>query len=155
MFPSAYKRFSRFAEFPQARLKPKGSILATHFNHLKHGASATTLFLPDENPAEFFSLLDDAFADHRPGPKQASGIVTRTVHDNWILLRRERAADNFEVNLHLRLPNSSDWTAADLHHMELLDRYRTTAARAYSRSLRDLANCKKMKRDELRWQQNP
>ena len=126
----------------------------TAFNHLEHGASSKTLFLPDENPQEFLDLLDDAFAEHRPGSKQASGIVTRTVHYYWILLRRERAADNFEVNLHLRLPNSSDWTAADLHHMELLDRYRTTAARAYSRSLRDLANCKKMKHDELRWQQN-
>ena len=129
--------------------------MATHFNHLKHGASATTLFLPDENPAEFFSLLDDAFAEHQPGSKQASGIVARTVQYHWTLLRRERAADNFEVNLHLRLPNSSDWTAANLHQMDLFDRYRTTAARAFSRSLRDLANCKKMKRDELRWQQNP
>jgi len=126
----------------------------TAFNHLKHGASSKTLFLPDENPQEFFDLLDDAFAEHRPGSKQASGIVTRTVHDHWVLLRRERAADNFEVNLHLRLPDSCQWTTPDLHQMELLDRYRTTAARAYSRSLRDLANCKKMKHDEQRWQQN-
>ncbi len=126
----------------------------TAFNHLKHGASATTLFLPDEDPSEFFSLLDDAFAEHQPGSKQASGLVTQTVHDYWILLRRQRAADNFEVHLHARLPDSCAWATADLHQMELLDRYRTTAARTHSRSLRNLSNCKRMKRDEARWRQS-
>ncbi len=72
-------------------------------NHLKHGATATTLFLDDENPDYFFEL------------------VTRTVHDQWILLRPERACDTFEADLHL-------------HEMELLDRCPTTAARAYSLS---------------------
>ncbi len=126
----------------------------TALNHLKHGGSSTTLFLPDEDPADFLTLLDDAFAEHQPGSKQASGIVTQTVHDQWILRRRERAADNFEINLHSRVPDSCQWTPADLHQMELLDRYRTSAARAFSRSLRDLSNCKKMKHDEQRWQQN-
>ena len=43
---------------------------------------------------------------------------------------------------------------ADVHEMELLDRYRTTAARAYSRSLNDLYKLKKTKANEDRWRQH-
>jgi hypothetical protein len=123
-------------------------------NHLKHGATATTLFLDDENPDYFFELLEDAFAEHTPGSKQSAGIVTRTVHDQWILLRRERACDNFEADLHIKKAHPADWVDRDLHEMELLDRYRTTAARAYSRSLNDLYKLKKQKTNEDRWRQH-
>ena len=123
-------------------------------NHLKHGATATTLFLDDENPDYFFELLEDAFAEHTPASKQSAGIVTRTVHDQWILLRRERACDNFEADLHIKKAHPGDWVDRDLHEMELLDRYRTTAARAYSRSLNDLYKLKKQKTNEDRWRQH-
>jgi len=123
-------------------------------NHLKHGATATTLFLDDENPDYFFELLEDAFAEHTPGSKQSAGIVTRTVHDQWILLRRERACDNFEADLHIKKAHPADWADRDMHEMELLDRYRTTAARAYSRSLNDLYKLKKQKTNEDRWRQH-
>jgi hypothetical protein len=123
-------------------------------NHLKHGATATTLFLDDENPDYFFELLEDAFAEHTPGSKQSAGIVTRTVHDQWILLRRERACDTYEADLHIKKAHPVDWVDRDLHEMELLDRYRTTAARAYSRSLNDLYKLKKQKTNEDRWRQH-
>jgi hypothetical protein len=123
-------------------------------NHLKHGATATTLFLDDENPDYFFELLEDAFSEHTPGSKQSAGIVTRTVHDQWILLRRERACDTFEADLHIKKFHPGDWVDRDLHEMELLDRYRTTAARAYSRSLNDLYKLKKQKTNEDRWRQH-
>ena len=123
-------------------------------NHLKHGATATTLFLDDENPDYFFELLEDAFAEHTPGSKQSAGVVTRTVHDQWILLRRERACDNFEADLHIKKAHPADWADRDMHEMELLDRYRTTAARAYSRSLNDLYKLKKQKTNEDRWRQH-
>jgi hypothetical protein len=123
-------------------------------NHLKHGATATTLFLDDENPDYFFELLEDAFSEHTPGSKQSAGIVTRTVHDQWILLRRERACDNYEADLHIKKAHPADWVDRDMHEMELLDRYRTTAARAYSRSLNDLYKLKKQKTNEDRWRQH-
>jgi hypothetical protein len=123
-------------------------------NHLKHGATATTLFLDDENPDYFFELLEDAFAEHTPGSKQFAGIVTRTVHDQWILLRRERACDTYEADLHIKKAHPADWVDRDMHEMELLDRYRTTAARAYSRSLNDLYKLKKQKTNEDRRRQH-
>ncbi len=123
-------------------------------NHLKHGATATTLFLDDENPDVFFELLEDAFEEHKPASKQSAGIVTRTVHDQWILLRRERACDRMEYELHLKKQHPADWNPSDIHEMELLDRYRTTAARAYSRSLNDLYKLKKTIANEDRWRQH-
>ncbi len=121
---------------------------------MTHGASSKTLFLPDENPSEFFDLLNDTFADCKPGSKQAAALVADSVQDYWILQRRRRAADHFEVQLYLRQPDSTQWTPAELHQIELLDRYRTTASRQYARSLTHIAKIKKLKYDDARWQQN-
>jgi hypothetical protein len=135
-------------EGPKAKA-PSASCL----NHLKHGCTANTLFIKDENPDDFFALLEDAFEDHRPPTAQSAGIVVRTVHDQWILLRRERVLDTVEVMLHDRKPDYRTWLPADCDEINLLDRYRTTAARAYTRSLKDLQTIKKISRDDQRWQQ--
>ena len=59
-----------------------------------------------------------------------------------------------EYELHLKKQHPADWNPSDIHEMELLDRYRTTAARAYSRSLNDLYKLKKTKANEDRWRQH-
>src|SRR3984885_7487056 len=126
--------------------------LASCMNNLQHGGTSTSLFLKDEKPEEFFALLENAFQQHQPATDQDAGIVTRSVHDHWILLRRERTADAFEAALHARTPDPRYWVPVDLHEMNLFDRYKTAAARAYSRSLKDLQTIQKMARDEQRWQ---
>ena len=126
--------------------------LASCMNNLQHGGTSTSLFLKDEKPEEFFALLENAFQQHQPATDQDAGIVTRSVHDHWILLRRERTADAFEAALHERKPDPRYWVPVDLHEMNLFDRYKTAAARAYTRSLKDLQTIQKMARDEQRWQ---
>jgi hypothetical protein len=126
--------------------------LASCLNHLKHGSTSKTLFLPDENPENFFSLLEDAFAQYQPATDHDAALVTRCIHDHWILLRRERTADAYEAALHLRKPDPTYWVAVDLHEIHLFDRYKTEAARAHTRSLKNLQTIQKMARDDQRWQ---
>jgi hypothetical protein len=124
---------------------------ASAFNHMKHGCTSASLFLKDENPDDYVALLEDAFQTHQPDTDQAAGIVARSVHDQWILLRRERAVDTAEAALFFHRPDPAHWLPGDVQQMNLLDRYRTTAARAYTRSLRDLQFIQKLHHDTERW----
>jgi len=121
-------------------------------NHLKHGAASETLFLKDENPSDFFALLENAFEQYQPAFDQDAILVTRCVRANWILTRRERVTDAFASNLNTRKPDPTYWVTADLDEMHLFDRYQTTAARAYSRCLKDLQTIRKIANDDQRWQ---
>jgi len=122
-------------------------------NHLKHGSTSKTLFLKDENPEEFFALLENFFLQHQPNFDHDAALVTRAAHDMWIMLRRERTVDAYEKALHTRKPDPTYWVQPDLHEMHLFDRYKTEASRAYGRSLKNLQTIQKMARDEQRSQQ--
>ena len=121
-------------------------------NHLKHGGTSKSLFLKDENPEEFFSLLEGFFLQHQPAYDHDAALVTRAAHDHWILLRRERICDAYEANLHMRKPDPTYWVEADVDDIHLLDRYKTEAVRTATRSLKNLQTIQKMERDEQRWQ---
>ncbi len=121
-------------------------------NHLKHGGTSKSLFIQEENPQEFFALLEGFFLQHQPAYDHDAALVTRAAHDHWILLRRERVCDTQEANLHMRKPNALDWIPADVECLQLFDRYKTEAARAATRSLKNLRTIQKIERDEQRWQ---
>ena len=130
---------------------PSGK-LASSMNRLQHGSTATALFIKNENPDEFFALLENAFEQYQPAFDHDAALVTRAITDHWILLRRERTLNTFEAALHERKSDYRSWLAPDFHEIELFDRYKTAAARAYTRSLKDLQTIQKMARDEQRWQ---
>ncbi len=127
------------------------NFAASCLNHLTHGASARSLFIKDERPVDYIALLDGTFEQYQPASDHDAGIVARCVHDQWILIRRERAADNAEAALFERQPDSVAWTDRDLGELTLFARYKTEAARAYDRSLHCLKTIKKLHSDEERW----
>ena len=104
-------------------------------NALKHGASARTLFLPDEDPAQFDALLDDAFEQYKPGNAQDSDLVFNSVEARWHLRRRKRIRDSYELALHKRQPDCASWNPEELHQLGIFDRYCTTAERTLGRAL--------------------
>src|SRR5579863_7243346 len=126
--------------------------LASCMNHLTHGGTSESLFIKDEKPEDFFTLLENAFEQHQPAFDQDAILVTRSVRAHWILMRRERTADAYEAALHARKPDPTYWVPIDLHELHLFDRYKTQAARAFTRALKDLQTIQKMARDEQRWQ---
>ncbi len=127
------------------------NFAASRLNSLTHGASSRSLFIKDENPADYVALLDGTFEQYQPASDHDAGIVARCVHDQWVLIRRERAADNAEAALFERQPDSVAWTKDDLGGLSLFARYKTEAARAYDRSLHCLKTIKKLHSDEERW----
>jgi hypothetical protein len=127
------------------------NFAASRLNSLTHGASSRSLFIKDENPADYVALLDGTFEQYQPASDHDAGIVARCVHDQWVLIRRERAADNAEAALFERQPDTAAWTKDDLGGLSLFARYKTEAARAYDRSLHCLKTIKKLHSDEERW----
>jgi hypothetical protein len=127
--------------------------LASSMNNLRHGSTAKSLFLSCENPEDFFALLANSFEHYQPSFDDHAALVTRAVQDHWILLRRERIANTFEHHLCEREPDPVAWSVTEMDHLHRFDRYKTEAARAYTRSLKNLQTIQKMERDEQKWQQ--
>jgi hypothetical protein len=61
-------------------------------NHLKHGSTSKTLFLKDENPEEFFALLENFFLQHQPNfrPRRCSGHPRRPRYVDYAPPRAHR-----------------------------------------------------------------
>ena len=104
-------------------------------NALKHGASAKTLFLPSEDPDQFDRLLDDAYEQYKPANAQEDGLVYDSVEGRWYLDRRQKVRAEYELFLHNTFADASLWPDRDMAHLERLDRYCTTAERAFRRAL--------------------
>ena len=153
---------------PHSILEPEGTVLLVPFqltntsltgkalacfNSLTHGAASTKLFVPDENPDEFFALLEDNFQQYQPTCDQNAGLVTDAVLARWFLLRRQRAYACFEATLHHNRPDPGDWCAQDLDRLTLFDRYKTQAERALQRALANVRHIRQDAIQEQHWQQ--
>ena len=126
-------------------------------NNLRHGAASESLFIKGEDPEQFFSLLENAFEQFQPAFDQDAICVTRLVKANWILDRRERAAAQFENQLYERKPDGKYFVPkTDIHEINLVDRYITTAERRLINALKTVQLIQKMNHDanvrEARWQ---
>jgi hypothetical protein len=137
----------------QSGPKSTAGKLASCMNNFRHGATSTTLFLKDEDPKQFFALLENAFEQHQPYFDQDAALVTDSVRARWILTRRQRIADGCEGALIERKGHGRTWLDADFIDMTHCDRYVTQARRQLSAALRDLQLIQKMARDEQRWRQ--
>jgi hypothetical protein len=115
-------------------------------NALAHGATAETLFIPGENPDDFYRLLDESFAFHQPSTTQDSTLVYDSVHARWHLNRRLRVHSTYEHHLHTQKPDITTWTPDDLHQLNLFDRYKTQIDRAFRRAL---TNVQAIRREAL------
>jgi hypothetical protein len=122
-------------------------------NSLSHGGSAESLFILGENPADYYRELDEAFATHQPSTAQDAHIVTESVHARWILSRRLRAHSLYEHDLHSESPSPIDWSNEQLHRINLVDRYKTQAERAFRRSLANLQSIRKEAFSQERWRE--
>jgi hypothetical protein len=148
-------------------------------NALLHGGAAQTLFIPGEDPkagqpsgarstqtriaepprsalpdeslGDFYLLLDQSFALHQPANPQDSALVYDSVHARWHFNRRTRVQSTYELHLHTRQPDITQWTPADLHQLNLFDRYKTQAERAFRRALLNVQAIRKEAVREEHW----
>ena len=125
---------------------------ASALNRLTHGGTSTSLFVKNENPDEFFALLENAFQLHQPTNAEDAELVTDTVLARWFVLRRQRMCLDFEASLHERKPLSTYWIAPDFDDIQRLDRYRTQAERALTRALNNVRHIRKDTSTQNHWQ---
>lgn len=92
---------------------PEGRA-AVRLNGIKHGLSAATVVLPDEDPADFEARLDAFQAEYEPSTATEEFLVRQIAMADWRLLRLYRLVAGF-FNLRLAMiEGDSSTRAADL-----------------------------------------
>jgi len=126
---------------------------ASSRNSLRHGLTSGKYLVADDDPAEFFELLDDLRAEHQPATPTQEILVERLAAAEW-KMRRIRFFDAEIVNLRLAfepLPpkynqNGRTDPAAWAFHKDACysndftkyARYESGLQREFSRCLREL-----------------
>ena len=121
-------------------------------NHLTHGAASESLFIEGEDPGEFDALLKDGFETYQPATEDDARLIGDFARARWFLTRRQRIHGTWEVELHKRVPDCTQWTREDLHQLILFDRYQTQAERTFKRSLDNVMTIRKTAFNEQRRQ---
>jgi hypothetical protein len=123
----------------------------TCLNGLKHGATARMLFIPGEQPQDFYTLLAECFATHQPATSEDATLVTDAVLARWFLWRRQRAYSKREFEIYNEGDQEDSPSPSGLRELELFDRYRIQAERALKRALTNVQNLRKTAASEQKW----
>ncbi len=103
-------------------------------NALKHGMRAqSVLILPGETQEEYDKVVSGWNEYWEPADYQEEKLVETLIRNDWMHRRAQRwhlAAEAGAVGEDGLGP--MDWTAEQRHNMELTQRYKTSAERAFS-----------------------
>ena len=123
----------------------------TCLNALKHGGRARTLFIPGEQPQDFFNMLAEDFATHKPITIQDSALVADATVARWMLWRRQRSYSKSEFEKYNDNDQEDTLNPNDLRDLEQFDRYRIQAERSLGRALTALRHVKKDQFNSEKW----
>ena len=123
----------------------------TCLNSLKHGGSSRMMFIPGEQPQDFYKFLAESFENHKPATIEHSALVTDSVVARWFLWRRQRAHYKCEFEIFSAADQQDSPPPAGLRELALMDRYVAEGERKLSRALRNLQMVKKSVFDEEKW----
>jgi hypothetical protein len=123
----------------------------TCLNGLRHGHRARTLFIPGEQPQDFYNMLAEDFETHKPTTVQESGFVTDATLARWYLWRRQRSYSKCEFELYCDADQEDTLSPNDLRHLANFDRYRIQAERGLARAMAGLRHLKKPEANDERW----
>jgi len=139
----------RNAQFSTGPRTPEGRA-AVGFNALRHGLSAQTTVLPNENAEEFQELLDAFLTEYQPAGPTETLLVDQMAMATW-RLRRMRALETGLFNIRMsQLSRDEDAAALDprsrafaydtsgSRSIETLSRYETRIERSFYRALHEL-----------------
>jgi len=152
---------ARLREYPRPELPaeswepeiplPPGA--RTCLNSLKHGGTAERLFIPGEDPRQFYALLADFFEEFKPATASRSAIVYDYCHARWFFWRRQRAHAACEWALGDRTPCHAIYSDNDIAEVARFDRYLTQAQRALQRAMNNAEAIRKDAVDDERWRE--
>ena len=105
-------------------------------NAIKHGMRAkNVLILPGETQEEYDKVVRGWNDYWQPADYQEEKLVETLIRNDWMHRRGQR----WQLETEARVVEESgidpmDWTAEQRHTMELMQRYKTTAERAFYRA---------------------
>ena len=139
----------RNAQLSTGPRTPEGRAAVGH-NALRHGLTAETAVLPNENPEEFQELLDAFLAEYQPVGPTETLLVEQMTMAAW-RLRRMRALETGLFGLRMsQLPRDENaatldpssrafaYDASGSRAIESLSRYETRIERSFYRALHEL-----------------
>src|SRR5580704_11222920 len=107
-------------------------------NATTHGGTSQKLIVAGERQEDFNNLFTGLLAEYSPETPSARLLVEDFAHAQWFLWRRIRAQNSTEHALYEAEPDPALWPDASFHRLTNLQRYRTTAERAFERALHNL-----------------
>lgn len=107
-------------------------------NATTHGGTSQKLIVTGERQEDFTNLFIGLLAEFAPETPSARLLVEDFAHAQWFLWRRIRAQNSAEHALYEAQPDPALWPDASFHALTNMERYRTTAERAFQRALRNL-----------------
>ena len=103
---------------------------------MKHGVRSKRLILPDEAEDDYRLMREGWFNEFGPETFREERLVDLLVVADWFLQRAQRRMDEAEAAVvGEENTNPANWTAEQVRTVELMQRYKTTAERAFYRAL--------------------
>ena len=124
----------------------------TCLNGLKHGATSMALFIPGDEPQDFYNLLAESFETYQPANTDDAALVTDLALARWYLWRRQRACNQAEYQSYSAHEEHDILTEVDFQKLALFDRYCTQAERRLARALEKVQTIQKNALNAERWQ---
>ena len=126
---------------------PEGKAISSQ-NARKHGVRSKRLILPDELEEDYQLTRDGWFEEFQPKTFREVRLVELLVQADWYLQRAHRRMEEAEAAvIGEDNTNPAGWTAEQVRTVELMQRYKTTAERAFYRALNA---CEQARKDEIR-----
>ena len=113
-----------------------------------HGGVFENVILPNENAAEFETLLRDLLTEYQPETAHGRIFVEQLAHSHWILWRRQRAINAIESTIHAAEPNQALWLKSDYDRLDRAERSKIQAERALKRALQNAESIRKNRQAE-------
>ncbi len=105
-------------------------------NATTHGVLSKRLILPGESQEQFDDVWNGWWTEYEPEGYAEERLVTLLIHNDWFLQRAMRALAEAEAQLFGKEGlEPADWTDAQRAHLQVMQRYKTTAERSFYRSL--------------------
>ncbi len=114
---------------------PKGKANSSQ-NSTKHGLRAkSVLLLPDETQEAYDDVVRGWNERWEPTDYEQEKLVETLIQNDWMHRRAQRWLEATEARIAAEAGvDPVDWTAEQRHKMELMQRYKTTAERAFYRA---------------------
>jgi hypothetical protein len=107
-------------------------------NATTHGGTSQKLIVAGERLEDFAALFTGLIAEYSPETPSARSLIEDFAHAQWFLWRRIRAQNSVEHALYEAQPDPALWPDSSFHRLTNMQRYCTTAERAFQRALRNL-----------------